>query len=409
MYRTALNTWSTLTGRKSYFERVFGFQETFRYSLNQRKLLDMAVFEQDFTRVFPRERCVFEVPLTASEIKNSSKDGAVSEQSDTLPVRLVDCGYFSTPSLGELRDEVRRILAEPATKQAMLEAWKRQHPDRQPRVYMEHIEGECSALHSDPQYKFATFQAASQLNLLEFPIPSSVPEDGITGYTMDPTQGPACAQACAGGAAYRNYLMRLDDDNRGQTAFRQFNGLADIEKKLTAWRPGAFQKPWLVKNGYMNAAAEWLPPVEGFLKDKVHGPRMAELIRIGVHEDIDVTNVDAPPGQKVTQTYNSAVSVAYSGLPTSVWTTVGKFILDASYEATFLVGVINAATHAVKDGTCPPVLLTQVGGGVFGNDPAWIRDAIKGAETKIARVAGPDVPLDVKLVHYMFKDPFFDE
>jgi hypothetical protein len=34
----------------------------------------------------------------------------------------------------------------------------------------------------------------------------TVPEHGVTVYSGDPTQGPACALACAAGSVYRNYF-----------------------------------------------------------------------------------------------------------------------------------------------------------------------------------------------------------
>jgi hypothetical protein len=34
----------------------------------------------------------------------------------------------------------------------------------------------------------------------------TVPEHGVTVYAGDPTQGPACALACAAGSVYRNYF-----------------------------------------------------------------------------------------------------------------------------------------------------------------------------------------------------------
>ena len=44
----------------------------------------------------------------------------------------------------------------------------------------------------------------------------TVPEDGVTIYSADPTQGPACALACAAGSVYRNYFCprELLFDNR---------------------------------------------------------------------------------------------------------------------------------------------------------------------------------------------------
>ena len=58
---------------------------------------------------------------------------------------------------------------------------------------------------------------------ISFPVESrnnlrrhTVPEDGVTVYSSDPTQGPACALACAAGSVYRNYYCprELLFDNR---------------------------------------------------------------------------------------------------------------------------------------------------------------------------------------------------
>jgi hypothetical protein len=48
-------------------------------------------------------------------------------------------------------------------------------------------------------YPRSVFQAASQFNCLEFPGPECKPEDGVTAYFCDRTQGPACALACGAG------------------------------------------------------------------------------------------------------------------------------------------------------------------------------------------------------------------
>jgi len=66
------------------------------------------------------------------------------------------------------------------------------------------------ALHSLPEFAGATFQAASQFNLLEMVGPSVTPEDGVTRYQHDRTQGPACAIAAGAGTIYRNYLVPVE-------------------------------------------------------------------------------------------------------------------------------------------------------------------------------------------------------
>ena len=75
--------------------------------------------------------------------------------------------------------------------------------------------------------------------------------------------------------------------------------------------------------------------------------------------------------------------------------TDSKLILDAAYEATLLTAVINASRTGVN-----VVYLTLLGGGVFGNEDAWILAAIERAflETK-------SHGLDVRIVLYRQSKP----
>ena len=57
------------------------------------------------------------------------------------------------------------------------------------------VTGDVGALHRQPEFAGALFQVASQFNLLEMTSPRVTPEDGVTRYRNDPTQGPACAIA----------------------------------------------------------------------------------------------------------------------------------------------------------------------------------------------------------------------
>jgi hypothetical protein len=110
------------------------------------------------------------------------------------PRRSFVAGNFHTPSLVELRRECE-------VKAAHLK--QQDHALTVGFVY-----GDVSKLHADPQFKLATFQAASQFNCLEFVGPHMTPEHGITVYEGDRTQGPACSIACGAGTAYRNYFHR---------------------------------------------------------------------------------------------------------------------------------------------------------------------------------------------------------
>ena len=59
------------------------------------------------------------------------------------------------------------------------------------------------------------------------------PEQGVTRYQHDRTQGPACAIAAGAATIYRNYFA-LVDGSEGQNARRQLNGLADLGGVLSA-------------------------------------------------------------------------------------------------------------------------------------------------------------------------------
>ena len=117
---------------------------------------------------------------------------------------------------------------------------------------------------------------------------------------------------------------------------------------------------------------------------------MRGLLRIGIHQDIEVTDSVGPQRPVVSQAYCSALPVAYSRLPAALWRSFGQFVLEAAYEATLCAAVLNR-----QRGASNIVLLTRLGGGAFGNDDAWIDAAMHRALTKAAGCG-----LDVRLVSY---------
>ena len=91
------------------------------------------------------------------------------------------------------------------------------------------VTGDVRQMHQSPDNAGALFQVASQFNLLEMVSPSVNPEQGVTRYQHDRTQGPACAIAAGAATIYRNYFAPVDG-NYGQTAKRQLDGLADLRR-----------------------------------------------------------------------------------------------------------------------------------------------------------------------------------
>jgi hypothetical protein len=102
------------------------------------------------------------------------------------------------------------------------------------RTTVRNVVGDARALHSDPAFAGATFQVASQFNLLEMAAPSVTPEHGVTRYASDRTQGPACAIAAGAATIWRNYFVPVPGRPaaHGQTATHQLNALQRLGETL---------------------------------------------------------------------------------------------------------------------------------------------------------------------------------
>lgn len=273
--------------------------------------------------------------------------------------------------------------------------------------------------------------------------PGDRPEDGITRYALDHTQGPACAMACPAATVFRNYFWcGTPGDPPGQAggAEKQIDGARDIEAVVCAGRKGPY---WRMSNGYLmpvdnqamrdlgtrlktegidgaepqlepepepelelSAAvdpssatpamprlralelSEGMPP--GSLAAAVHG-----ALRIGVHWDTEVARsrkAPSEPRHRVCQVFSSAVPVAYAKSTRSAdWATFATAILRATYEATLLIGAILARQRGQR----VVVYLTSVGGGAFGNRSSWVVSALRFALDALREEA-----IDVRLVHY---------
>lgn len=282
-----------------------------------------------------------------------------------------EIGSFETPSLAELRQR----------------APPKQCPPHETSI--KSIDADVRDLHRSAECPGSLFMVASQANCLEMVGPDVSPEDGITRYEHDLTQGPACAIAAGAATVFRNFFVPIGSEF-GQTRDRQLNLFADLGPALSR----ALQQPidalWLVRNGYLLASRAGLELIsEHFMQlTEAELDQLRGLVRIGLHWDVQVTDTAKTPPYFVSQAFCSALPVAYSSHPAALWAPIGRLVLDAFYEATLLTGALN---H--RRGGSNVVYLTQLGGGAFGNPRVWIDDALHRA---LALASGYD--LDIRIV-----------
>ncbi len=254
-------------------------------------------------------------------------------------------GNFSTPSLKDLRSDYEPVIGD---------------------IKVEHIIiFNVASIHKPG----ATIQVASQMNCLEFPSPGCTPEDGITEYIYDNTQGPSCALQCPGATLYRNYFVfhKLEQGEVsfiGQTADKQINLIEDLSS-------------WKVCNGYVMDIPDYLPADNS-------------CVRVGLHENVEVIDSEI----KVNQCFCSAVCCWNRR---DEWEPYAQFILDAMYE-----GVLLATHYCLRRGTGNgDVYLTMIGGGAFRNNKEWIAKAMGRAIAKYGR------GLQIYVCHYCSLDTDF--
>jgi hypothetical protein len=277
-------------------------------------------------------------------------------------------GVLETPNLTELRQRAAGL----------------RHDQGATRVSI--VRGDVRRMHSDPANAGALFQVASQFNLLEMVSDAVTPEQGVTRYQWDGTQGPACAIAAGAGTIYRNYFAPVYGQ-LGQREDRQIDCLQDIGTAL-----GNDQgRLWRMRNGYCLTTQGGLASVDEQLA-AMHETQRDDLrgrLRIGVHWDVEVTDEGA--AHCVSQAYCSAMPVSYNRIrsPES-WARFASLVLEAAYEATLLVALLNK-----RDYGSPVAYLTLLGGGAFGNDWSWIAGAMRRA---VLGVQGTG--LDVRIVSY---------
>jgi hypothetical protein len=259
------------------------------------------------------------------------------------------------------------------------------------RLKVSIVRGDVRQMHRSAENARALFQVASQFNLLEMTSSDVTPEDGVTRYEHDHTQGPACAIAAGAATIYRNYFAPIGG-GLGQTRDRQLDALADLGNALSAGVEMPVEALWKMRNGYALCVEPGLDAITRHLarlgRDQIDD--LCGLLRVGIHRDVEVTDGAGEDRPTVSQAFCSALPVAYTRIAPSRWKAFASLVLQAAYEATMW-----AAVHNAQRGASKVVLLTSLGGGAFGNDASWIHDAMGRALRMMSSIA-----MDVRLVSY---------
>jgi hypothetical protein len=205
------------------------------------------------------------------------------------------------------------------------------------------------------------FQVASQFNCLEAPGPRIV---AVRAYLDDHTQGPRASISALPGTLLRHYSAPAAGGGRFvQSDERCIDLLADVFDRSIA----------VVRSGYLQVS-------------NIHDPEKLaarlvddfERLRVGVHDDVEVLfghDWDGPvPArqQRVAQVLTSTMALgSYSredGSPALAL--ARRQVLRGAY-----LGTLLSALSLQKS----TVVLTMIGGGVFGNPRAEIWEAIRWA------------------------------
>jgi hypothetical protein len=223
----------------------------------------------------------------------------------------------------------------------------------------------------------ALFQVASQFNCLEAPGPALTP---VARYLTDPTQGPRASISAFPGTLLRHYAA---PDGQGGR-FVQTDGGRQIELLGDVCDPAVAR----VRNGYLMA-------------QEIHDPRALfaaletrfDQIRVGVHDDVQVVlgydwsgAVERTPPPRIAQLFTSTLAGGAYGALSPELEGVCQQLLRAAYLGT-LLGAVALGRHQV--------MLTLIGGGVFGNPIVLIWQAILWALDQVAPVITRDMTIVV--------------
>lgn len=357
-----------------WFEEAFGFQEAQDGSLPAEALCSPSKAQ--------RQRL-----YTGTKSRFRFSDGVLVCRGSGARFHV---GTFEVLSVEELHERCSKAKANANAKaKAKAKVLDPYASEDLGRLSFRHIIGGTRDLHLDPANAGAVFQVASLFNCLETSPPSTLPEDGVTRYAQEATQGATCAIACPAATIFRNYFV----NGVGQFGEHQLDLLAGVGEVFDNAREGYWRLEGghcMPKNiGSITRLARRLRTdleVEARARQDL-GPRALERTQVGVQWDTEVSG----GGHRVCQVFCSALPVGLvKQVRASEWEPLAVPLLQGAYDATLAA----AATLAARRGTRVRVFLTLVGAGSLGNRRRWILEAIERA-----LVLHQDEPLEVVLVH----------
>jgi hypothetical protein len=165
-------------------------------------------------------------------------------------------------------------------------------------------------------------------------------------------------------------------------------GGGDVQARLIGrWLSEAHQ----ARKSDRNPNAHGVVQALDITHDPKHGGQF-DILRgklcIGIRRDVEVTDAAGEHRPLVSLARPSRWPTPVCRLPTGNF---ASLVLQAAYEATMSAAVLNAQ----RRGTSNVVLLTQLGGGAFGNHDNWIHAAMRRV---LELMSGFE--LDVRLVSY---------
>jgi hypothetical protein len=216
------------------------------------------------------------------------------------------------------------------------------------------------------------FQVASQFNCLEAPGPALTP---VERYLSDPTQGPRASVSAFPGTLLRHYAA----PGPGGRRFVQTSDGPQIELLGEVCDPGVAR----VRNGYL--MADEIDDPGAFLAAL---EARFDAIRVGVHDGVEVAlgydwaGAVPAPAPRIGQVFTSTLAGGGYGSVAGVLEDVCRQLLRAAYLGTLLAALALGR---------PRVVLTLIGGGVFGNPIEIIWEAILWALDQAAPLAGQEL------------------
>lgn len=279
-------------------------------------------------------------------------------------------GRFTTPTIRELKEAVAAAAAGEG------------------RVRLFVLEGTSPVTDIGALQAFAPqgalFQVASQFNCLEAPDACIVP---VADYLHDPTQGPRAAVSCFPGALLRHYAAPRPDGSR----FVQTEDGEQLNLLEAVCAPGVAR----VENGYLmdqniddpSTFLRWLD-------------ERADELRVGLHCGVEVVlgyawdgGVPEAPDLRIAQVFTSTLAGGgYSrGRLDPAWF---QAVCERLQRAAQLGTLLGAAAAGAER-----VVLTLIGGGVFGNSIPMIFRSICEAVDEAQRLgARLDVVVNGRMI-----------